>query len=313
MKKVITILLVAMLMSLCACTANNDISTTADTENSSVETESSTSESEGSSETSTEPSEKESLATQPSTSCNHIYSDATCTTPKTCSKCGTTSGSAEGHSWKDATCTAPKTCSKCGTTSGSAEGHSWKDATCTAPKTCSKCGTTSGSAEGHSWKDATCTAPKTCSKCYTTEGSAGNHVVEGTFCKFCGQVVAVSPEKFNTSKQYVAYFFTSAGELCETSLKLAEALISVDYYYTTQYSPTASSIIYDGTQYYAGKGDGCPISYRLTETKIVFSLEGGGNFQCQLLSDGSLNVVSVDDSYAVQFFVRVGLILVPQS
>ena len=70
--------------------------------------------------------------------------------------------------------------------------HSYSNATCTQPKKCS-CGATSGSALGHKWQDATCKAPKTCSVCKITEGNKAEHVLEGTTCKWCKQVVVVSP------------------------------------------------------------------------------------------------------------------------
>jgi len=65
------------------------------------------------------------------TSCSHTYSTATCTEPQTCSKCGATKGSALGHTYSSATCTEPQTCSKCGATNGSALGHTTSTGTCT--------------------------------------------------------------------------------------------------------------------------------------------------------------------------------------
>ena len=46
--------------------------------------------------------------TTPSTLPSHVHSfnAATCTTPKACSVCGATEGNAAGHNWKNATCTA---------------------------------------------------------------------------------------------------------------------------------------------------------------------------------------------------------------
>lgn len=79
--------------------------------------------------------------------------------------------------------------------------HSYSDATCTAPAKCS-CGATNGSALGHEWKGATCEAPKTCSVCKITEGNKLEHVVEGETCKWCKQVVPVTPNKFNANITY---------------------------------------------------------------------------------------------------------------
>lgn len=75
MKRFLAILLMlAMLLSLCACTADPQP---------------------------TDPGDKQ--PTDPV--CQHNWLDATCTTPRTCSLCGTKEGYPTGHSWEEGSCT----------------------------------------------------------------------------------------------------------------------------------------------------------------------------------------------------------------
>ena len=53
----------------------------------------------------------------------HQWKAATCSSPKTCNRCNATEGQTLSHTWKDASCTAPRTCSVCNTTEGKAQGH----------------------------------------------------------------------------------------------------------------------------------------------------------------------------------------------
>jgi hypothetical protein len=138
------------------------------------------------------------------TTCNHIWTDATCTAPKTCQTCGDTEGDAASHTWSDATCSAPKTCNICGATEGSTAEHSWSDATCIAPKSCIVCGTTEGSAAGHNWNDATCTMAKTCSICNVTDGEPLEHSYV---------------EESNTTNSVITYRCTMCGQIKENTVE----------------------------------------------------------------------------------------------
>ncbi|MBR3894553.1 MAG: hypothetical protein IKJ35_05335 [Clostridia bacterium] len=68
----------------------------------------------------------------PTTSCQHVWKDATCTAPKTCTVCAATEGDAAAHSWVPATCTAPKTCSVCAATEGDVAAHPFTAGYCSA-------------------------------------------------------------------------------------------------------------------------------------------------------------------------------------
>lgn len=50
--------------------------------------------------------------------CEHVWSEATCTEPKTCSRCGETSGNALGNTFDDTDTEHPATCSRCGASNG---------------------------------------------------------------------------------------------------------------------------------------------------------------------------------------------------
>ena len=63
-------------------------------------------------------------------SCQHTYSDATCDVPATCSKCGQTTGDALGHNFQGGSCDTPGTCSRCGATSGTGA-HNYYGSKCT--------------------------------------------------------------------------------------------------------------------------------------------------------------------------------------
>ena len=111
MKKLLAILLVAlMVLSLCAC-KKGDKDQNAD--NGTTQSETGTTNSENT-ETSSESTEESTEGTD--------GTDETPETPDTNTACT--------HEWKAATCTAPKTCTKCNTTEGSKIAHSLT-ATCT--------------------------------------------------------------------------------------------------------------------------------------------------------------------------------------
>lgn len=61
---------------------------------------------------------------------SHNFSEATCIDGEFCSACGTYRGDALGHDMSDATCTAAASCARCGKTEGSALGHSYEEGVC---------------------------------------------------------------------------------------------------------------------------------------------------------------------------------------
>lgn len=269
----------------------------------------------------------------------HSYSAATCTQAMICS-CGATSGSALGHSFSNATCTEAQRCSHCGTTEGSALGHKWIDATCTMPKTCSVCKVTEGNAVGHSWSAATCTAPKTCSVCKVTEGSKAEHIVEGTTCKMCGQVVAVDPNNFNPNVSYVCAGNVGprvsefSGETYNlftlTYLEIGNWCYSNGgYVQSDPYAdwPQVNGTYYGPTAEWNGQTSGLNggWSYQIIGSQIIISADvdnweyepGMGNqaiITCQLLSDGTLEVVSIS-GFAIpkETGIKVGSIFYPTT
>ncbi len=115
MKKALWILLMALLLSLCACGMC---------------------EHEWSEATCTAPKTCVLCAATEGEALAHGYKDATCETPKTCTVCGETDGEAPGHTYADAICTAPKTCTVCEQTQGDAIGYH----VCDDTGTCKACG-----------------------------------------------------------------------------------------------------------------------------------------------------------------------------
>lgn len=107
----------------------------------------------------------------------HQWKDASCTEKETCERCGETQGDALGHDWAEATCETPKTCIRCKITEGEALGHTWKDADCTNPKTCEVCNATEGTSLGHTIESWKVTTKATC----TEEGE------ESGICTVCGE------------------------------------------------------------------------------------------------------------------------------
>ncbi len=270
----------------------------------------------------------------------HSYSAATCTQPKKCS-CGATEGNALGHTWVAATCTVPKTCSVCKATEGSAVGHKWTNATCFTPKTCSVCEATEGNAAGHSWNASTCTTPKTCAICKKTDGNKAEHIVKGTTCKMCGQVVAVDPKNFNAEVSYVCV--GDAGPHISEYDGQTYNLFTLTYLendnwcysmggYVQSSSPNAdwpqiNGICYAPTAEWNGQSSGLNggWSYQIIGSQIIISAEvdnfeydyGMGNkatITCQLLSDGTLKVVSIS-GFAIpqKTGIKIGTIFYPTT
>lgn len=184
MKKILSLLLaLAMVLSLCACGAQ-------DTPGSSVPdtTSAQTDPTDPSKQTEPESTAPSSEPTQPtgSTPCEHqteVISilDPACTQSgsiiSACTLCGeefTDEIPALGHSFRDATCTQAKTCTACGITEGNALGHSYVSGKCDRCDTKMPGYEDTPSGCDHNYKltsqkAATCTEPGsftyTCSKC----------------------------------------------------------------------------------------------------------------------------------------------------
>lgn len=261
------------------------------------------------------PTEKPTVPpTQAPTACSHAWKEATCDAPKTCTKCGLTEGKAADHKWEAATCTTPKTCSVCKETKGDAAGHKWEEATCTTPKTCSSCGKTKGDVAKHTWVEATCQAPKTCSACEKTKGETVDHTFdkEGK-CKYCKQVLPVSPTKFKTGRyckmvlnpdytgilpvdidlDCIGLNFTEegGGMGCSSYQESSKC--------TYHEKDHLNTLQYNGKEYcqYTGRGD--PLEYEINDDYVVISCPFTA--ELEVLSDGTLRVVSIekDNGYGI--------------
>lgn len=341
MKKAISLLLTVMIvLSLSACggnetTINNDTgssttqSQTDVTDTGSIEQNtdvpSSTTNNSGGSDSTDVPS---STNSKPTTTTKPEASKPTIAETET-SKPSTPTHT---HSYSSATCTTPAKCS-CGVTNGSALGHSYSNATCTEAKKCSRCGSTSGSALGHKWTNATCTTPQTCSVCKVTEGNKLEHVVEGITCKWCKQIVAINPKNFDTSVNYVCagnvgprvseYNGVTYNLFSLTYLKKDKDCYSMGgYVQSNPYAdwPQVNGTYYAPTAEWNGQCGGLNgmWAYQIVGTEIVITAEvnydGNKNaiLHCQLLSDGSLKVISLSGTtIPTEAGIKVGAVFYP--
>lgn len=205
--------------------------------------------------------------------------------------------------------------------------HSFSAATCTESKKCS-CGATDGKALGHKWAEATCKAPKTCSVCKKTEGNTVDHVVSGTTCKWCKQVVPVSPTLLKKETYYFRKLIDNPFELSHQERPTVLFLASIDFtknkYMDGIYieKPTPSSYFppilppmwsYDNMNYFVYI-DGYPyqIQQSVSDNHIVITIdtsETQGKIEFELLSDNTLRVVSmtnIPEEYPYRFCLSVG-------
>ncbi len=205
--------------------------------------------------------------------------------------------------------------------------HSFSNATCTEPKKCS-CGATDGVALGHKWNEATCKAPKTCKVCKVTEGAIGTHIIENGLCKFCGQPIVVSPKNLDKTKTYV--HITKVDDI-DTGRYVFTDVISVDSIGFSEWLHIGnqglfSSNIYDFTNFdekinYNGKdyytigigGTGIGITYKITEKEIIIRDEYNPNEYAvlNLLSDGSIKVISKTNNFKGSWETQIGWIYKP--
>ena len=227
MKKIVSLLLVAsMLLSLCACIAQDGPDSSApDTKpNQTSPSTPSTSETENSDPTQSSIP----LTCQHELECVQSI-EATCTEPgriiSVCIHCGeefTEELDAKDHSFSEATCTQAKSCTVCGLADSDALGHHYVSGKCdrcgheiadTLPSDCehdyrlsnqvlptcttagsityqcSKCShpyTETISSNGHKYSDATCTQPQTCTVCAAKQGDALGHSYTDGSCIRCG-------------------------------------------------------------------------------------------------------------------------------
>ncbi len=205
--------------------------------------------------------------------------------------------------------------------------HSFSNATCTTPKTCS-CGLTEGNPIGHSWNNATCQLPKTCSVCKITEGGIIDHIIESGLCKFCNQPIIVSPQNLDITKTYIHISkvdnFEFEGCMYSDLLKLdtiefsgflnieEKGIYSFNKY---EYSVLNKKITYNGKEYYyAGFGGvGTDIIYDITKNEIIIR---DGSFPNEyailnLLSDGSIKVISKTNNFGGDWQIEIGWIYTP--
>lgn len=205
--------------------------------------------------------------------------------------------------------------------------HEFSAATCTSPQKCS-CGETKGSASGHKWQDANCKTPKTCSVCKVIDGAIGTHVIENGLCKFCSQPIVVSPKNFDKTKTYVhitkvadfetdRYVFTDV--ISVDSIGFSEwlhignqGLFSSNTYEFTNFD---EKISYNGKDYYTiGIGGvGIGITYVITEKEIIIRDEYNPNEYAvlNLLSDGSIKVISKTNNFKGDWETQIGWIYKP--
>ena len=217
----------------------------------------------------------------------HTFTPATCQEPATCTTCGAMKGSAKGHDWEDPTCTTTKYCKICGERSGSSNGHNWRPASCTDPKTCETCGATDGEPKGHKWKDATCTKPKTCKTCDATEGDAKGHIYISGTCTVCG-----SPQENYKPLEFGVWTGVQVvnGRLYKLRLSFKDSDFNCSYgnnIHSSTFDPAFRDqllqdyaqgmkvlTVVDGVYYYAGMGDGGPITYTVDGDSVQVNCDG---------------------------------------
>ncbi len=188
--------------------------------------------------------------------------------------------------------------------------HSFSAATCTEAKKCS-CGATEGKALGHKWDEATCKVPKTCSFCKKTEGNKVNHIVSGTTCKWCKQVVPVSPTLLK-NREYIFYKlidypfeneieFAGTLALYNASVNFTknqyggemrhEGVLSPDYP-----AEAPPPINYNNKYYFPNTGNACPIQKSISDNRVIVTLADHSEqrkIEFELLSNDTLRIVSM--------------------
>ena len=164
----------------------------------------------------------ETTVTISTSTCDHVWSDATCSAPSTCSICGVTTGDTLEHtSSGEATCTQPEVCTVCGeelstawhnmdetyvyatcTEDGSyhgvcldcgyeesnvipAQGHSNWNMTCGDTGECMECGAEFTMVHDFTWSPATCTDPAYCGNCWQYIGEPLAHNYVNGVCTEC--------------------------------------------------------------------------------------------------------------------------------
>ena len=164
----------------------------------------------------------ETTITISTSTCDHVWSDATCSAPSTCVNCGVTTGDTLEHtSSGEATCTQPEVCTVCGeelstawhnmdetyvyatcTEDGSyhgvcldcgyeesnviyAQGHSNWNMTCGDTGECMECGAEFTMVHDFTWSPATCTDPAYCGNCWQYIGEPLSHNYVNGVCTEC--------------------------------------------------------------------------------------------------------------------------------
>ena len=164
----------------------------------------------------------ETTITISTSTCDHVWSDATCSAPSTCVNCGVTTGDTLEHtSSGEATCTQPEVCTVCGeelstawhnmdetyvyatcTEDGSyhgvcldcgyeesnvipAQGHYNWNMTCGDTGECMECGAEFTMVHDFTWSPATCTEPAYCGNCWQYIGEPLAHNYVNGVCTEC--------------------------------------------------------------------------------------------------------------------------------
>ena len=194
--------------------------------------------------------------------------------------------------------------------------HSFSAATCTTPQKCS-CGETKDSALGHKWQEATCELPKTCSTCKATEGKNADHAVSGDTCKWCKQPIVVSPKNLDKTQTYV-HITEDADTITVNSIGfLGQPYIEQTGTFSSNISETTDlniKINYSGKEYYCVCGGaGIDITYEITETEIIIRDKYDSNEYAvlNLLSDGSVKVISMTNNFKGNWETQIGWIYKP--
>ncbi len=277
-------LVLVLLMSLCACGANNDdnIDSSSSADENINTTTNDTSENQ--TNDTTENSAEESQNTEKEES-NGTTEDSDAATNETPSSTNETPFVPAGcsHTWKDATCTAPKTCTKCGEAEGNSLGHTLNQPTCTEPQTCTRCGLIGNPANGHIWSSATCAKPKTCATCGATEGGLGDHnyLVNG-LCGVCGEKEPVNVDLTDGEWRLDALNGSELDRFKLTFSGDGTGYMSVSFWGTQQSYGTPFN--FNGTNYYdQGFGKGAELTYT----------ENGDTVAVDVSAYGGMNVGSI--------------------
>lgn len=318
MKRILALLL-ALTLAFVFVACSNEKDTTSEPDTSTTQTENASTDTNDTQTSETDSDESSSDTETPSNSTPTTNTETS--KPTTNDKDNTTSS-------KPSDTTSKPTTSNPTEISTSKHTHNYSAATCTTPRKCS-CGATDGSALGHKWIGATCKVPKTCGVCNIKEGNVSEHVIENGLCKFCKETIVVLPENLDVTKTYVHISEIDDFELenvyyrdiikvdtiffSENSHIGERGLFSSNQYDYTEHD---TKISYEGKEYYYFLGGvGIGITYEFIEQQIIIRDESEPTEYAilNLLSDGSLKIVSKTDKFKGNWETQVGWIYKPTT